>query len=131
MERLERLDQEDHYDKANPENRPSTRAELGQGALYVEKFDLPPQSLIREDDIEVYMRGVTYRNKINKVVNKFMSRMKWVPLRNRYDIFERAIEGGIAIKNANIKRQTEMLDRVSNRVKQIHIMTPQLQTELD
>ena len=29
MERLERLDQEDHYDKANPENRPSTRAELG------------------------------------------------------------------------------------------------------
>jgi hypothetical protein len=87
--------------------------------------------LIREDDIEVYMRGVTYRNKINKVVNKFMSRMKWVPLRNRYDVFERAIEGGIALKNANIKRQTDMLDRVSNRVKQIHIMTPQLQGELD
>lgn len=42
MERLERLDQEDHYDKANPDKRPSTRAELGQGALYVEKFDLPP-----------------------------------------------------------------------------------------
>jgi len=73
--------------------------------------------LIREDDIEVYMRGVTYRNKINKVVNKFMSRMKWVPLRNRYDIFEKAIESGISLKQANIKRQTDMLERVTNRVK--------------
>lgn len=42
MERLERLSQEDYFDKANPENRPSTKAELGQGALYVEKFDLAP-----------------------------------------------------------------------------------------
>jgi len=41
-----------------------------------------------------------------------MSRMKWVPLRNKYDIFEKAIEGGMQIKNANIKRQTDMLDRV-------------------
>jgi len=41
MERVERLDQEDFYDKAKAEFRPSTRAELGSGALYVEKFDLP------------------------------------------------------------------------------------------
>lgn len=49
--------------------------------MYVEKFDLAPQSLIREDDIEVYIRGVSHRNKINKLVNKFMSRLKWLPMK--------------------------------------------------
>lgn len=68
--------------------------------------------MIREDDIEVYIRGVVYRNKINKVVNKLISRMKWVALRSKYEIFEKAIEGGVAIKNANVKRQTDMLERV-------------------
>lgn len=59
-----------------------------------------------------------------------MSRMKWVPLRNRYDIFEKAIEAGSALKNVNIKRQTDILERVSQRVSKTHIMTPQLQAEL-
>jgi len=77
------------------------------------------------------MRGVAYRNKINKVVNKFMSRMKWIPLKSRYEIFEKAIEGGHAIKTANIKRQTDMLDRVDKRVRKIHTMTPELQAELN
>lgn len=43
MLRNERLEQEDHYDKANPANRPSTRtSEPGGSSLYVEKFDLTP-----------------------------------------------------------------------------------------
>jgi len=50
------------------------------GTLYVEKKDLKAQSLIREDDIEVYMRGVSYKNKVAKTVNKFMTRLKWIPL---------------------------------------------------
>jgi len=45
-------------------------------------------------------------------VNKLISRMKWVALRSKYEIFEKAIEGGVAIKNANVKRQTDMLERV-------------------
>jgi len=48
--------------------------------LYVEKFDLDPQSLIREDDIEVYIRGVAHRNKINRMFNKYISRLKWLPM---------------------------------------------------
>lgn len=131
MDRLERLDQDDHYDKANPENRPSTRAELGQGALYVEKFDLAPQSLIREDDIEVFMRATSYKNKINKVTNKFISRLKWVPMKHRYEIFEKAIEGHFSMKNQNIQRQKDMVDRVAARVHKTHIMTPTLQAELN
>jgi hypothetical protein len=31
-----------------------------------------PQSLIREDDVEVYIRGVVYKNKVSRVVNKFI-----------------------------------------------------------
>ena len=73
---------------ATPENRPSTRVEKEGAALYVEKFDLKPYSLVREDDIEVFLRGVAHRNKVKKLVNKFISRLKWVPMREKYTIFE-------------------------------------------
>ena len=92
LNRAERLSQDDYFDQAVPQNRPNTKAELGEGSLYVENVDLEPQSLLREDDIEIYTRSVTYRNKVSKVVNKFMSRLKWLPMLHRYDIFEKAIE---------------------------------------
>ena len=40
MQRAERLAQEDFYDMAIPANRPNTKAELGEGSLYVENVDL-------------------------------------------------------------------------------------------
>jgi len=78
--------------------RPSTKADFGGGALYVENFDIAPQSLIREDDIEVYLRATTYRNKINKVLNKFLSRAKWVPLKHKFSIYEQAIKAYYQVK---------------------------------
>jgi hypothetical protein len=75
---------------------------LGGGALYVEKFDLEPQSLIREDDIEVFLRATSYRNKVSRVVDKFISRLKWLPMQHRYSIFEEAIEMSQKIKSDNI-----------------------------
>lgn len=90
-----------------PEERPSTKADLGGGALYVENFNIAAQSLIREDDIEVYTRGTTYRNKINKVVNKFMSRIKWLPLMSKYEVFEKSIEEYFKLKDANIAYQQD------------------------
>ena len=92
MTRHERLAQDDFYDEAVPEIRPNTKAELGEGSLYVEKVDMLPQSLIREDDIEIFTRGVSYRNKVSKVINKYMSRLKWLPMQHRYDIYEKAHE---------------------------------------
>jgi len=91
LNRVERLQQEDYYDVAIPANRPNTKAELGEGSLYVENVDLKPQSLLREDDIEIFTRSTSYRNKVSKVVNKFMSRLKWLPLMHRYEIFEKAL----------------------------------------
>ena len=80
MNRHERLSQDDGYDGAKPQNRPHTKAEDGDGNLYVENDLIKPQSLIREDDVEVYLRGVSYKSKLLKVMNKFLSRLKWLPL---------------------------------------------------
>jgi hypothetical protein len=74
--------------KARPDKRPGTKAENGVGGL-VEDKDMPGQSLIKEDDVEIFLRATTYRNKVSKVVNKFLSRLKWLPLQHRYDIFEK------------------------------------------
>ena len=87
--RCDRLSQDDYYDRAKPEAKPSTRVD--DSSVYTENFDIPPQSLIREDDIEVYVRGTTYRNKINKTVNKLISRLKWLALDQKYAIMESAI----------------------------------------
>lgn len=40
MLRAERLEQDDFFDEAIPANRPNTKAELGEGSLYVENVDL-------------------------------------------------------------------------------------------
>ena len=51
IQRQERLERDDFYDVATPENRPSTKAAGGGSSLYDEKIDMAPQSIIREDDI--------------------------------------------------------------------------------
>jgi hypothetical protein len=71
--------------------RPTSKAKKNEGTLYVEIKDMPAQSSIRQDDIEVYMRHVVYEGKINKLVNKFMARLKWMPLSERFDIFESSV----------------------------------------
>jgi hypothetical protein len=72
MTRRDRLEQEDFFDEALKEARPSTCVDLGEelgiGTLYVENKNLKAQSLIREDDIEVYLRGVSYKNKVGRLV---------------------------------------------------------------
>lgn len=75
---------------------------MGGGALYVENFDIQPQSLIREDDLEVYIRGTSYRNKVNKTINKFLTRVKWLPLKQKYQIYEKACQRYFRIKEDNI-----------------------------
>jgi hypothetical protein len=40
INRKERLEHEDYYDKAIPRKRPHTKAEFGGGTLYVENVDL-------------------------------------------------------------------------------------------
>lgn len=62
-------------------------------------------SIIRQDDIEVYLRTVTYDQRINRLISKFLARMKWLPLYRRYDIWTDAVESFNRIREANIAKQ--------------------------
>jgi hypothetical protein len=66
---------------------------MGENPPYIENYEIAPQSLIREDDCEVFLRATTYRNKLTKVVNKLCSRLKWLGLNEKYLIYEAAIAG--------------------------------------
>ena len=92
---------------------------------------MEPQSLLREDDIEIYTRSVSYRNKVSKVVNKFMSRLKWMPMLHRYEIFEKALESKNHQKAGNIQAQFDFIDEIQNRAKSLHIVTPEFENELN
>lgn len=59
IKRFERLDFDDGYESAKTFRRPNTKAKEG-GSLYVENTDLEPMSVIRQDDIETYLRTITY-----------------------------------------------------------------------
>jgi len=91
---------------------------------------LSPHSLIREDDIEVYIRSVAHRNKINKLVNKYMSRLKWLVKREKYQIFENSIADFFAAKNSNIEKQKSFVGKIRENAIKTRVMTPQLEHEL-
>ena len=62
--------------------------------------------------METYMRHMTYTNKINKLINKFLARLKWIPLCNRYEIFEKMVTSYFAIREKNIKSQKSFLEDI-------------------
>lgn len=89
VKRAQRLAVDDDYERGLQSHlRPTSRSKQNDGTLYVEIKDLPAQSCIREDDLEVYLRCVTYSGKVTKMVNKFLARLKWLPLSKRFDVFE-------------------------------------------
>jgi hypothetical protein len=62
-------------------------------------------SIIRRDDIEVYLRSVTYDQRVNALMSKFLARIKWLPLYRRFDIFIDAVESFNKIREMNIIKQ--------------------------
>jgi hypothetical protein len=103
INRFERLDFDDGYEGSKTFQRPNTRAKEG-GSLYVENTDLEPMSIIKQDDIEVYLRTVCYDQKINKLMTKFLARLKWLPLHARFDIWNETVESFCKVKENNIHR---------------------------
>jgi hypothetical protein len=73
---------------------------------------IKPQSLIREDDVEVYLRGTSYRGKLLKLMNKFLSRLKWLPLQSRYEVYESALIANKMLIKRNKKRQKEEIKKI-------------------
>ena len=86
--------------------------------------------MLREDDVLIYTRSCSYRNKVSKAVNKFMSRLKWLPMLHRYDIYEKALESKNIQKEANIKEQIDFINRIDARARNMHTVTPEVEQEL-
>jgi hypothetical protein len=131
VKRAQRLEVDDDYTLGmHPELRPTSKAKKNEGTLYVEIKDLPAQSAIRSDDIEVYTRHVAYSGKINKVVNKFMSKLKWMPMCSRFDIFEAMINQYFFIRDENLKDQAKLLEDIDADAKASNLGTQELLDEL-
>lgn len=119
MARYERLSQDDRFEDVKAENKPKTKSEDG-GSLYMENEMNKPQSLIREDDVEVYLRDVTYKNKLKKVINKFLARLKWIALQDRFDIYQKALIANDKLKRRNIKRQQNYVEKLKAQMRRLH-----------
>lgn len=78
---------------------------------------IKPQSLIREDDVEVYLRGVSYKGKLLKLMNKYLSRLKWLPLQNRYEVYESALIANKMLIKQNKKLQKEDIKKIRARMR--------------
>ncbi|CDW83349.1 UNKNOWN [Stylonychia lemnae] len=137
MNRCDRLEGDDDYDAALNVQRPNTKAKEG-GSLY------EPISSLRRDDIEVYLRTVTYEQKIQKLVSKYLARLKWMPLYKRFEIFQDARGEQTIPKNSqDLKEELELIienyhvskqkaqnqnkaDSLLNSIKNDHDMAPSM-----
>jgi hypothetical protein len=52
----------------------------------------PPLSALRADDIDVYLRLVTYEDKIMRKADRFIQRAKWVPMAHRFHAYQNSIK---------------------------------------
>ena len=84
MKRVQRLDGEDHFTDTK---RPSPAADLG----FRQEENHDPISVLRLDDIDVYLRQITYEEKISRSAERFMHRAKWLPLSHRFEIYKKSV----------------------------------------
>ena len=45
-------------------------------------------------------------------MTKYLARLKWLPLYRRFEIFNDAIESYFKIKDANVKNQEKLLEKI-------------------
>ena len=61
--------------------------------LYIEKTsERSINSTIRQDDFEVYLRLKTYHNKINRLGQKLIHKIKWLPFLKRFEMWQQSRE---------------------------------------
>jgi hypothetical protein len=103
--RSERLSIEDSFSAAIDETavrpQPVSNEEEGgkKGALlYVESPDRSVNSVIKQDDVEVAMRILSYRRKILRSAEKVLISLKWLPYSSRFEVFKASREKMFAFK---------------------------------
>jgi hypothetical protein len=100
VKRHQRLEGVDHF--LTPE-----RPKQDDESTYADDGSRPPLSAIREDDIEVYLRIVTYNERCTMNTQKFIQHAKWVPMSHRFEVYSDSIEYFQEIRNNSIKRQKD------------------------
>lgn len=106
FERSERLNLDDGFHDFYKVQKPHPTATEGKHSgkpLYIESEERLPSSSLRQDDIEVYLRVVTYRNQLFRVPNKLLSLMKWMKYSDRFDILKEARRSIMALRNEHNK----------------------------
>ena len=96
VKRFGRLDGEDHFESPK-------RATAEERSSHADVKDKPPLSALRADDIDVYLRCITYEEKITRWVEKILAKAKWLPLTHRFEIYSASIEEFQNVKNNSIK----------------------------
>ena len=112
--RYQRLEGEDHF--ATPEKRPQrleANGDIQRDDLKVE--DIPKQSALRLDDLDVYNRIVTYEEKCSRGANKFINKTKWTPLTHRFDVYMRHQEYFQAHREEALEKQKAYAQAVEQR----------------
>lgn len=95
LSRAERLQVDDSYDAAvdtsaqRPQPTSKDHEAGGQHTLlYVEAPEKCINSVVRQDDVEVYLRIQTYRNKLYRAPEKLAASIKWLPYSHRFDVWK-------------------------------------------
>lgn len=124
MQRTERLAADDAYDYAiDPEGRrpQPTSAEADGGRpgtlLYVEAPERSINSVVRLDDVEVYLRVQTYRSRLFRMPEKLSTTIRWLPYTSRFAIWEegRRIMHGVDGAQQGRRRDGELSDNRRGR----------------
>ena len=92
MKRYERLTIEDDYkiEETKGFNRPSTKPRSSEfsSTMYKEQPRKAALSCLRLDDFEIYLRSITYEKTLSRPMQKFVAKLKWLPITAKFDIFK-------------------------------------------
>lgn len=47
--------------------------------------------MLRLDDIDVYLRQITYEEKISRTAERFIQKAKWLPLSHRFELYKKSV----------------------------------------
>ena len=86
--------------------------------LYIEKTtQRSVNSAIRQDDFEVFLRQKTYQRKLNRLANKLVSKIKWLPYSKRFDMWQECREMIYERRQSAISERSQLLNSIQIAIK--------------
>ena len=79
---------------------------------YEQEQENDPISVLRLDDIDVYLRSITYEEKIMRMADRFVQRVKWLPSSHRFEIYKESVHFFQELRKAEVTRQSEHIEEI-------------------